>query len=173
MHNFTLLIILSLTLTLNGCGFHLRQANELPQTLSSMTVKCQVPQDANCQKIVSRLSQYITNNQKAVTTLEISTPELTQTAKSIDSKARAAEYELSLAVDVQLIHNASGILLHEKQLQRRQRYRYQEDNILAKERESNELVSKLSQELANDILRQLSPFTDEKIAEITQPSKAP
>lgn len=158
----TLLIIASQCI-LTGCGFYLRDSNNLPEAIHSLKVVCDENSRVICKRLESKLPAHsLAKDSKDSYQLNIKNLVQSSSAISIDSKARAAEYEIKQSVTIVLKHPTGSPLL-DSQLNSSQHYRYQEENIIAKERESKEITSTLHKQLVELILQRLKPFNQERI----------
>ena len=159
---FSLLI---LSLFISACGFQLRGTQALPDSLSSINFKCANEKNWNLCRQISREFQlhHINLSDKAEITLSISNVKKKQRSVSIDSDASTAEYDLINSVSYKLIHSATQTLITSQVVKVNQSYRHQSSALIAKEREQDEIQTKLNQEIASIIFRQLSVFDNQRI----------
>jgi LPS-assembly lipoprotein len=167
-----LLLSVSITILLPACGFHLRQADSFPASLSLVSLECHETSVNVCQSLERNLySAGITPQAlPEAYKIEIGKAKQSQQAVSVDNKARAAEYEITRTIPVSLIH-PSGKKILQTTTSRSQHYRYTEESVLAKQREANDIVEQIDQLLALAIFQQLKPFTEVRIQEALTESK--
>lgn len=160
----SLVVLIATFSTLSGCGFYLRQADSFPDALSRIQLSCDDSSAAVCtylQRDLLSAGVQPTNTAEAFR-VDISKVTQTQTAVSIDNKARAAEYEITRTINLILTH-PSGTKILDTASSRSQHYRYSEENILAKEKESRDIERKLDEMLAMSVFQQLKSFDQAKI----------
>ena len=152
--------LLTLSLFLNACGFQLRGTQALPDSLSSINFKCANEKTWDLCRQLSREFQLhkIKLTDEAEMILSISNVNKKQRSVSIDSDASTAEYDLIYSVRYKLIHAATQTQITSQVVEVNQSYRHQSSALIAKEREQGEIQTKLNQEIANIIFRQLSVF---------------
>jgi len=159
---FRLLILCGL---ISACGFQLRATQALPDSLSSLIFKCENEKTWDLCRQLSREFQLhqIKLSDEAEMTLSISNVNKKQRSVSIDSDASTAEYDLIYSVRYKLIHSATQTLISSQLVETNQSYRHQSSALIAKEREQDEIQTKLNQKITNIIFRQLSVFDDQRI----------
>lgn len=159
---FSLLILCSL---ISACGFQLRGTQALPDSLSSLNFQCSNEKTWDLCHRLSREFQFhqIELSDEAEMTLTISDVKTKQRSVSIDSTASTAEYDLVYSVRYKLIHTPTQTLVSSQLVKANQSYRHQSSALIAKEREQDEIQTKLNQKITNIILRQLSVFDAQRI----------
>ena len=153
-----ILYLLVLLLPLAGCGFTLRGSAELSPDMRSLVL---VSQDGN-----SDISRELTRSLRAsnVTLLDeagvdtyqlvIGNERSSERVLSVNSNARAGEYELSMSVPVQL-RRGGNVVFGPETLGVEKVYLADPDNAVAKAEERELMEAEMRRELVNNILRRL------------------
>ncbi|MFT7185694.1 MAG: LPS-assembly lipoprotein [Pseudohongiellaceae bacterium] len=159
---FSLFILCGL---ISGCGFQLRGTQALPDSLNSLNFQCANEKTWDLCRQLSREFQLhqIKLSDEAEMTLTISEVNKKQRSVSIDSNASTAEYDLIYSVRYKLVHAATQTLVSSQLVEASQSYRHKSSALIAKEREQDEIQTKLNQKIANIIFRQLSVFDAQRI----------
>jgi LPS-assembly lipoprotein len=84
-------------------------------------------------------------------------------ASAITLQAAAAEYDLRQTVTIEVITSDQVPLVAEVDIRSSETYRFDETNVLAKQREQRELQETLYQRLAQQIIFRLVPLTEARI----------
>jgi len=82
---------------------------------------------------------------------------------ALTDRAAAAEYEIQATVGLRLITSDDIPLLADTQLSASEVYRADEEQVLAGEREQSGIEGVLQQQLAQQVTRRLTPFTEGRI----------
>lgn len=160
---------LALTL-LAGCGFQLRGAPPVSAALQPLALNCadDVPQ-LLCQSVQSQLELGDVDLQetgKARYVMKLGDFQQDRRASAITVQAAAAEYTLRHSVSLELISADQIPIIADTRLTSTESYRYDETNVLAKQREEEELRTQLSDRLAQQIIFRLAPLTETRIETI-------
>jgi LPS-assembly lipoprotein len=89
-------------------------------------------------------------------------------ASAITINAGAAEYTLRQSVSINLISRDKVPLIADTRLSASESYRYDETNVLAKQREERTLQKQLQERLAQQIIFRLAPLTQARIDAIRE-----
>ncbi|SFM90725.1 LPS-assembly lipoprotein LptE [Marinobacter pelagius] len=167
---------LALAAVLAGCGFQLRGTSPVPAALQPLAVKCgsQIP-DTLCLSLKEQLELggiETTEATNAAYVLDLKSFSQDRRASAITVRAAAAEYTLTQAVRIELITDDRVPLIADTELSVRESYRYDETNILAKQREQDELEQRMNDRLAQQILFRLAPMTEARIQAIREDYRA-
>ena len=167
---------LALATVLAGCGFQLRGTSPVPAALQPLAVKCgsQIP-DTLCLSLKEQLELggiETTEANNAAYVLDLKSFSQDRRASAITVRAAAAEYTLTQAVRIELITDDRVPLIADTELSVRESYRYDETNILAKQREQDELEQRMNDRLAQQILFRLAPMTETRIQAIREDYRA-
>ncbi len=158
-------LILMLACCVSACGFKLRgqtHDNASP-SLNELNVLC--PNTTNWQ-LCQSLRQHLMLNDIALSEqaeMQLRVSPITQNSRvlSLQQNASAAEYGLSSKVSYQIVSAQSLEVMYENTIQLQHSYRHSSSELLAKERERNELQNELSQQLALEIFRQFQVLNNE------------
>mgnify|MGYP000043444415 CR=1 FL=1 len=165
LNSVSIVCLLSSSLFLNACGFQLRGIQALPSNLSSINFQCANEKTWDLCRHLSKEFQVhqITLSEQAEMILVISSVNKQQRSLSINTDASTAEYDLIHSVHYQLIHSASQKQISSQRVEASQSYRHQASALIAKEREQDEIQTRLNQEIADIIFRQLSVFDTQRV----------
>lgn len=89
-------------------------------------------------------------------------------ASAITVEAAAAEYTLRQSVSMELISSDRVPMIGDTRLTSSESYRYDETNVLARQREEEELRMQLSDRLAQQVIFRLAPLTEARIESIRE-----
>lgn len=172
-----LLAIPGLLLLLTACGFQLRGAAPVSSALQPLAVECtaQIP-DTLCKAVQDQLrlgKVELTTPEQAAYLLKLTTFKQTRRASAITLQGSAAEYDIRQHVGIEVFSDNQVPLLALSEVQSSESYRYDETNVLAKQREERAIQQTLHQRLAQQIIFRLAPLTKEKIQTILDHSSAP
>lgn len=160
-------LTLGLLATASGCGFQLRGAAPVPAALQPLALQCasDVPIDL-CQSVRQQLTLGnvdIRESNAANYTLAIGQYSEDRRASAITINAGAAEYTLRQSVSINLISRDKVPLIASTRLNASESYRYDETNVLAKQREEQTLQKQLQERLAQQVIFRLAPLTQARI----------
>lgn len=167
-----LTLALAMSALVAGCGFQLRGAPPVSAALQPLAVACAsgIP-GALCQSVREQLSLgqvQLTDRETADYVLRLSDFESDRRASAITAQAAAAEYTLRHSVDLEVV-TANGIpLVPSTRLNTTESYRYDETNVLAKQREEEALRQQMNDRLAQQIIFRLAPLTADRIEAIRE-----
>lgn len=159
------LLLAACSLPLVSCGFQLRGSalSSFPSELS--TLRVEMPgrlvgnQDPLRAAVESALRQQAgvtlaTTGQVPVLVLE---PEQFATgAISVTTTGRASEHQITLTVSFQLRNAAGEVLLPQQTVRLQREYVYDPLNVVAKEREEQDLKEVMRRDVASQIVRRLA-----------------
>lgn len=163
----SLLLTLGLLATASGCGFQLRGAAPVSAALQPLALQCasDVPTDL-CQSVRQQLTLGDVDVREANAAdyiLAIGQYTEDRRASAITINAGAAEYTLRQSVSINLISRDKVPLIVDTRLNANESYRYDETNVLAKQREEQTLQKQLQERLAQQIIFRLAPLTQARI----------
>jgi len=148
----TLLLTSLLSLSLYGCGWHLRGVTPLPADIQVMTLQSQASERFN-----QRLKQQLAFNgvvfpetASATVRLQVSPIKVERTVLSVNSLGQAAEYELNATLTARLIHLEKAIDTG-WEIDGRRIFTNDVNNVVATASEEKTQL----QELENDLIRKL------------------
>ncbi len=156
--------------TIAGCGFQLRGAPPVSAALQPLKVECarDVP-ELLCESVRDQLELgdvELSEAGDAAYVMKLSDFQQDRRASAITVQAVAAEYTLRNSVSLELISSDQVPIIGDTRLTSSESYRYDETNVLAKQREEEELQTQLSNRLAQQIIFRLAPLTQARIDSI-------
>lgn len=149
-------LVVSLLTLLQGCGFQLRGAAELPPSISPLYLQGVGEHDPlrrDLRQIFEGANiQLATDRSKASSILHITKQEQDRRVLSVDSRGKVVEYEIHQALEFELL-DADGASLMERQSVGSQRtYENPETGILGKNQEEK----LLRRDLRLDLVRRIA-----------------
>lgn len=149
-------ITLTLTLfLLNGCGFHLRQAAELPASISPIVINGVDRYSDLGRELAARLSsdsvQVTWERKEANTMLNISQYKRQNRTLSVDKSGKVAQTELKDTLEFELIDASGNTLVPTQKIEVVRSYINTEEQKLGKVTEAGQLAEGMRQELARQI----------------------
>jgi LPS-assembly lipoprotein len=168
----SVLLTLGLLATAGGCGFQLRGEAPVSAALQPLALQCasDVPIDL-CQSVRQQLTLGDVDIREADAAdyiLAIGQYTEDRRASAITINAGAAEYTLRQSVSINLISRDKVPLIADTRLSASESYRYDETNVLAKQREERTLQKQLQERLAQQIIFRLAPLTQARIDAIRE-----
>ncbi|MDO6443791.1 LPS assembly lipoprotein LptE [Marinobacter sp. 2_MG-2023] len=165
-----LIAISVMAASLGACGFQLRGASPVSSALEPLHLDCQAPvPTALCVAVRNQLELggvLLASDEEAKYHLKIRNFEQDRRASAITVQAAAAEYTLRHSVNLEVISGDGIPIIASTRLSTSESYRYDETNVLAKQREEENLQQQLSDRLAQQIIFRLVPLTQERLQEI-------
>lgn len=105
----------------------------------------------------------LVSRDKAAYLLRLTSFNQQRRASAITLQAAAAEYDLRQTVTMDVITSDQVPLVAEVDIRSSETYRYDETNVLAKQREERDIQETLYQRLAQQVIFRLAPLTQERI----------
>lgn len=172
LRNVRLPVAAFLSLALAGCGFQLRGAPPVPPGLQPLAVSCveQIPGEL-CRAVKEQLELGkidVRDPEQADYILRLRGFQQDRRASAITVQASAAEYTLRQTVQMDVLTRDELPLIAETSLNSSETYRYDETNVLAKQREEEELRQQLYERLAQQIIFRLAPLTDARVTQLRE-----
>ena len=151
-----LLLILSASLFISGCGFHLRGQIEVPESLKRLQV---IGEDVELNELVIKSLKFssieIVEAGGDSARLDLSNSRYDKEVIGTDSNGIANNYKLKYVVNY-VVYDAEGNKLQAQSVSQDRSLVYDANNILVFEREEVFLVKDMRQELVTTILRRMS-----------------
>lgn len=165
-----------MALYLTGCGFQLRGAPPVSDALQPLAVVCasNIPEDL-CNAVKDQLELgdiTLVSSEEAAYLLRLNDFSQQRRASAITLEAAAAEYDLRQTVTMDVVTSDQIPLVAEVDVRSSETYRYDETNVLAKQREERELQETLYQRLAQQIIFRLVPLTESRIEVLRDAAEA-
>lgn len=152
---------------LASCGFQLRGAAPVSAAVQPLAVVCDDPVPLTlCQAVEDQLrlgDVKVVERARADYVLKLSNFNQSRRATAITRNAIAAEYTLRQQVSLTVMTADQVPLVADQPISSSETYRYDETNILAKQREQDALTETLNQRLAQQIIFRLTPLTEARI----------
>lgn len=149
------LLMVMLLLVASGCGFKLRGLYDIPPSLSRVAILS----DQTNSELVRTLDQAlqangVTVDNQAPYRIELVEETMSRRTLSLDSSARASEYELRGEVTFQVTNAEGELMLAPRSLMSERSYNVDSSNITASESQEPILRQQIRQDLAQQIMRQ-------------------
>ena len=161
------LVVVVLTMSISGCGFHLRGQIPVPESLSVIAVKT-TDRDLY-RSLVEALSSngatVVETSTSAKALLDLHKVDFERQVLTIDDRGKVTGYRLIYRVRFR-VTTATGESLRESNAIARRDFNFDPDLVLQKEIEENDLREDMVTEITQTILRQLST-----IAAISVPNR--
>ncbi len=162
----------TLALLVAGCGFQLRGAPPVSSALQPLAVDCSdnVPEQL-CNAVREQLELgriELKPTEDADFVLKIGNFRQERRASAITLRAAAAEYTLRHTVNIEVLTADNIPLIEPADLNTSETYRYDESNVLAKQREEEALREQLHDRLAQQIIFRLAPIDEDRIERLRQ-----
>lgn len=153
---FIAVLVVSILALLQGCGFHLRGAAELPPSISPIYIQGVGKHDPllkGFRQVFNGADIQVTAEQsQASAILNITKQKQNRRVLSVDSRGKVVEYEIHQALEFELL-DAGGTLLMESQSVGSQRaYENSETEILGKNQEEGLLRRDLRLDLVRRVV---------------------
>jgi LPS-assembly lipoprotein len=161
MNYFRLLWLLAVLLLVSACGFQLQTRAELPPEMERTRLEVQSPDSEFARRLEIHLEQGGVNVVTALGDAAVLEVPLNQTRKEIQSigdNARVREYLIRHTVQFRLLDNEGTELIPLQTFEQSRVYSFNEQDILAAERESEFLSDDLSDSLARMVVRRLGTY---------------
>ncbi|MGC8121176.1 LPS assembly lipoprotein LptE [Marinobacter sp. VGCF2001] len=161
------LAVLATLLTLSGCGFQLRGSSPVPAALQPLAIDCAGSMPGQfCRSLREQLQLggiELSSRENADYLLRLTDYQQDRRASAITAQAAAAEYILRHTVAMELFTRDQMPLITTTELSATETYRYDETNVLAKQREEDELRQQLGDRLAQQVIFRLAPMSRQRI----------
>jgi len=156
----SLFLLLSASLLLAACGFHLR-GHGAAVTLAFQSVYLKSPQEtpfvSNLRTALIRNKVEVSNSaDKATITLEIISESTNKQILSLSSAGKVLEYQLSFRVSLSAYDEQLNVWLPEEQILLTRTLAYNDAHVLAKEQEETLLYKNMQIDAVQQALRRLS-----------------
>lgn len=163
-----LILSLAFVLLLSGCGFHLRGAVMLPQSMSNTVI---VGADGSglyyeVENALRNAGGKVAQSVDATTSvLVIDSQQINRRVLSVDSQGRDAEYELVLKLVFSLRDPAGKVIADKDKVTVSRDFSFDPDNVLAKSEEEASLSSEMLRQAVEQMMRRLSALARQPAAQ--------
>jgi LPS-assembly lipoprotein len=156
-----LLLLLAFNLLVTACGFQLQTRAELPPEMQNTRLEVQSPHSEFARRLEIHLEQ---NGVQVVTSgddaaiLEVPVNSMRKEIQSIGDNARVREFLIRHTVKFRLLDSKGNELIPLQTFEQSRVYSFNEQDILAAEREDEFLREDLSDNLARMVVRRLGTY---------------
>ena len=152
-------VIVLMLSQLSACGFRLRGAITLPESLSTVSIEG-TTEYTDIGRVLHRSLKrggvIITSADEAVLRLQILKDEIVRRVLSVDATGKANEYELKHLLRYSAIDNTGKVLIEAQDISTVRAYKFDPNTILAKGDEEQKLRKAMVLSSAQQLLRQLT-----------------
>ncbi len=155
--------LLPAALMLSACGFQLQNRAELPPEMQRTRLEVQLPYSQFARRLESQLEQNgvnIVDSADGAALLQVPVNETRKEIQSIGDNARVREFLIRHTVQFRLLDSAGNELIPMQTFEQSRVYSFNEQNILAAEREDEFLRNDLSDSLARMVVRRLGTYQE-------------
>lgn len=153
------LLMLALAVVVSACGFHLQGRQTLPQPLQLVYIDAIDAQSEFAQALGTALrasgAQLLPSASAGAATVHISRDRNAERVLSVSTRNIPTDYELSYEITLD-VRAAGRELMAPEDLSLSRIYSFDERQLLAKDREREELLLAMARELAGVAMRRLS-----------------
>jgi len=158
---YRLLSLLLLLQLVTACGFQLQTRSELPPEMSRTKLEVQSPNSEFARRLGSHLEQngvkVVTSSDKAAV-LEVPVNRTRKEIQSIGENARVREFLLRHTVQFRLLDSEGNEMIPMQTFEQSRVYSFNEQDILAAERENEFLRNDLADSMARMVVRRLGTY---------------
>ena len=161
MKSIRLLCFLAMLTLLNACGFHLQSKPELPPEMQRTVLEIQSPYSQFARRLETHLEQSGVNVVTALdgaAILEVPVNSTRKEIQSIGDNARVREFRVRHTVQFRLLDSDGTEMIPLQTFEQSRVYSFDEQDILAAEREDEFLRNDLADNLARMVVRRLGTY---------------
>ncbi len=159
MQHYQTIFILTLLLGLSACGFRLRGHIDVPPQMQETYITGAAAfseLNIELKKALERAGAKIVSGPEAATAqLIITSEQLKRRVLSVDAKGRASEYELTYEVVFELRDKTNKVLVPTQPVNLLRDYKFDPDNVLAKDTEEVQLRKALVIAAVQQMMRRI------------------
>ena len=156
-----LLCLLAVLILLNACGFHLQSKPELPPEMQRTRLEIQSPYSQFARRLEAHLEQSgvsVVTALDGAAILEVPVNATRKEIQSIGDNARVREFRVRHTVKFRLLASDGTEMIPLQTFEQSRVYSFDEQDILAKEREDEFLRNDLADNLARMVVRRLGTY---------------
>ncbi len=156
-----ILWFLALPLLLTGCGFELQTRADLPPEMQSTYLEVDQPYSQFARRLETHLEQNgvtVVSEREGAALLIVPLNETRKEIQSIGDNARVREFLIRHMVQFRLLDSEGKELIPLQTFEQSRVYSFNEQDILAAEREDEFLRNDLSDSLARMVVRRLGTY---------------
>ncbi len=154
-------LLLIVLLIMGACGFHLQTKVELPPEMQRTKLEVQSPYSEFARRLETHLEQngiQVVNGLEGAAILEVPVNNMRKEIQSIGDNARVQEFLIRHTVQFRLIDSEGVELIPLQSFEQSRIYSFNEQDILAAEREDEFLRKDLSDATARMVVRRLGTY---------------
>jgi LPS-assembly lipoprotein len=152
---------LAVLLLLGGCGFHLQTSPELPLEMQRTRLEVQDPYGLFARRLETYIEQSganVVTSADGAAVLEVPMNTVRKEIQSIGDNARVREFLIRHTVQFRLVASDGTELIPLQTFEQSRIYSFNEQDILAAEREDEFLRDELADSLARMVVRRLGTY---------------
>ena len=153
--------VLAISLLVSGCGFKLQSRAELSPEMQRMRLEVQGPYTQFARRLETLLEQggvEVVTDLEGVATLIVPVNATRKEIQSIGDNARVREFLIRHTVQFKLLDSSGAELVPMQTIEQSRVYSFNEQDILAAEREDEFLRNELADSLARMVVRRLGTY---------------
>ncbi len=155
---FRLLVLLVCFVSLQACGFHLRGAYQLPESMATTFLETSNDNSELVRFLRRALLasdiELVESKDSAQAHLRLLAEQQSKRVLSVDSRGRAREYELSYSVDF-VLATQDRVLIPQQRLTLTRDFLFDTEDVLGKGREEAMLIRDMQQDMVRLIMLRL------------------
>jgi len=146
--------ILVFALLVNGCGYHLRGAVDLPEGLKKVYLEgASIPLREQFRKVLRTASGELTANSEAASTIiKIANEHSDQRVLSLSARGRSNELELYYRLQYTLVKTDNTVLMESQSIEIKREYFNDQQDIVAKDNEQQVIRNEMVQQAVRMML---------------------
>jgi len=156
-----LLPLLAILLLLSACGFKLQTRAEMPPEMQQTRIEIALPYSGFARRLDTHLEQSgveVVTTPEGVAVLQVPLNRSRKEIQSIGDNARVREFLIRHTVQFRLLDSDGSELIPLQTLEQSRVYSFNEQDILAVEREEEFLRNELADSLARMVVRRLGTY---------------
>lgn len=161
MNSYRLVLLITLLSLVSACGFHLQNRADLPAEMQRTRLEIVQPYSEFARRLETHLEQSgvkVVTALEGAAVLEVPVNEARKEIQSIGDNARVREFLIRHTVQFRLLDSEGNELIPLQTFEQSRVYSFNEQNILAAEREDEFLRNDLSDSLARMVVRRLGTY---------------
>lgn len=160
------MLLSALIAGLSACGFHLRSSVPVPPALKETKVIGIAEYSALGLQLKRTLtsagSSVLAQTAKAASTISISKESYARRVLSVDAQGRVAEYALTYKFDFSVNDEKGAILVPSQKIELHRDYRFDPNNVLAKDAEEKQIRSDMVYFAVRQMMRRIDAILKRK-----------
>ena len=155
-----LLILVSLSLALQACGFRLRGSVDLPKSMATVYIEGVAEYSESALAIrnsfISAGSQVVKEQKAALTRLVITQDTFDRRVLSVDARGQPNEYELKYQLGFKVLDSGGVELLPQQTISKLRAYQFDPNNVLTKGDEEARIKKEMLRANVAQLMRRIS-----------------